>query len=135
MQHVADAAGISRALLYRHFPTKRDLFAAVYRRAADGLLAATELDTTTPIAEQVAAGLDAHLDYFVANRRTVLAANRSLAGDPVVQAVITDELEVLRARLLDAIAVPAARRAAVARDPAELARVRPDAVRRMARAR
>ena len=31
MQHVADAAGISRALLYRHFPTKRDLFAAVYR--------------------------------------------------------------------------------------------------------
>jgi AcrR family transcriptional regulator len=113
MQQVADAAGISRALLYRHFPTKRDLFAAVYRNAADGLLAITELDADVPMADQVAAGLDAHLDYFVANRNTVLAANRSLAGDPVVQAVIADELEVLRARMLDTFTIPGASRATV----------------------
>ena len=113
MQHVADTAGISRALLYRHFPTKRDLFAAVYRNAADGLLAVTELDADLPMADQVAEGLDAHLDYFVANRNTVLAANRSLAGDPVVQAVISDELEVLRARMLDTFTIPGTSRASV----------------------
>lgn len=102
MEEVAERAGVSRALLYQHFATKRDLFAAIYRRAADQLLDQTELDVAVPLAEQVAAGLEAHIDYFVANRHTVLAANRVLAGDPVIQAIISDELAVLRSRLLDA---------------------------------
>ncbi|MCT2582824.1 TetR/AcrR family transcriptional regulator [Actinophytocola gossypii] len=102
MEEIAAQAGISRALLYRHFPAKRDVFAAVYRQAADGLLARTELDPAVPVVDQLSAGLDAHLDYFVANRNTVLAANRTLAGDPVIQAVISDELAVLRQRLVDA---------------------------------
>ncbi|MFG2289549.1 TetR/AcrR family transcriptional regulator [Streptomyces sp. NPDC048595] len=105
MEDIAERAGISRALLYRYFPNKRDLFAAVYRQAADRLLAATQLDPAVPVAEQLTAGLDAHIDYFVAHRNTVLAANRVLAGDPVIQAVITDELAVLRQRLLDTTAL------------------------------
>jgi AcrR family transcriptional regulator len=103
MEEVATRAGVSRALLYRHFPAKRDLFAAVYRRAADRLLATTQLDPAGPWAEQVAAGLDAHLDYFTENRNTVLAANRVLAGDPRIQAVINDELAELQRRLLDTL--------------------------------
>ncbi|MEU5211692.1 helix-turn-helix domain-containing protein [Streptomyces sp. NPDC020742] len=114
MEDVAERAGISRALLYRYFPGKRDLFAAVYRQAADQLLAATRLDRDTPLTEQLAAGLDAHIDYFLAHRNTVLAANRVLAGDPVIQAVITDELAVLRARLLDATPLGDGPREAVA---------------------
>lgn len=102
MEDIAERAGISRALLYRYFPNKRDLFAAIYQQAADRLLAETELDPAVPAFEQLSAGLDAHIDYFVANRNTVLAANRELAGDPVIQAVIDDELAVLRRRLLDA---------------------------------
>ncbi|MER8188438.1 helix-turn-helix domain-containing protein [Kitasatospora sp. NPDC094015] len=102
MEDVASRAGISRALLYRHFANKRDLFAAVYQQAADRLLVASELDPGVPVFEQLSVGLDAHIDYFVANRNTVLTANRVLAGDPVIQAVITDELGVLRRRLLDA---------------------------------
>lgn len=101
MEEVAERAGISRALLYRYFPNKRDLFAAVYQQAADRLLARTELDPGRSVREQLSAGLDAHIDYFVAHRNTVLAANRVLAGDPVIQAVITDELAELRRRLLD----------------------------------
>lgn len=102
MEEVAERAGISRALLYRYFPGKRDLFTEVYRQAAARLLAETELDPDVPVFEQVTVGLDAHIDYFVANRNTVLAANRTLAGDPMIQAVIDDELTVLRRRLLDA---------------------------------
>jgi AcrR family transcriptional regulator len=102
MEHVAERAGVSRALLYKYFPAKRDLFAAVYRQAADQLLARTRLDPALPVLDQVSAGLDAHIDYFVANRNTVLAANRTLAGDPVIQAVITDELAALRERIVDA---------------------------------
>ncbi len=103
MEDIAERAGVSRALLYGHFPCKRDLFGAVYEQAAAQLIAATELNDERPLAEQVSAGLDAHIDYFVANRNTVLAANRVLAGDPTIQAIISDELAVIRARLLDAI--------------------------------
>jgi AcrR family transcriptional regulator len=100
MDEIALRAGVSRALLYRYFRSKRDLFAAVYQQAADRLLAATTFDAKQPLFPQVAAGLDAHLDYFVANRNTVLAANRVLAGDPTIQAIISGELGEIRDRLL-----------------------------------
>ncbi|WP_280231709.1 TetR/AcrR family transcriptional regulator [Nocardia cyriacigeorgica] len=105
MEDVATAAGVSRALLYRHFPTKRELFAAVYEQASADLLVATELDAARPFAEQLAAGLDAHFDYFEANAHSVIAANRVLATDPTIQAIISGELGELRRRMLDVLAV------------------------------
>ncbi|MFI1814820.1 TetR/AcrR family transcriptional regulator [Streptomyces sp. NPDC020422] len=100
MEQVAEQAGVSRALLYRHFPSKHALFAAVYQQAADRLLAETRLDPDRSLEEQRAQGMDVHLDYFLANRNAVLAANRVLAGDPVIQTIMTNELDALRARLL-----------------------------------
>jgi AcrR family transcriptional regulator len=100
MEEVADQAGVSRALLYRHFPSKQTLFAAVYQQAADQLLAETRLDPADSLLEQLIQGMDVHLDYFVANRNAVLAANRVLAGDPVIQTIMTNELDALRTRLL-----------------------------------
>lgn len=100
MEEVAERAGVSRALLYRHFAGKHELFAAVYQQAADQLLAETRFDPADTLVEQLGQGLDAHLDYFVANRNAVLAANRVLAGDPVIQTIMTNELDALRARLL-----------------------------------
>lgn len=105
VEEIAAQAGISRALLYRYFPSKRDLFTSVYKQASDQLLADTVLDPRKPLLEQLTAGLDTHFDYFAANRNTVLAANRLLVGDPVIQGVITDELAVLRERLLGVTAV------------------------------
>ncbi|MGW4291215.1 TetR/AcrR family transcriptional regulator [Streptomyces sp. NPDC004673] len=100
MEEVAGEAAVSRALLYRHFPSKHALFAAVYQQAADQLLAGTRLDPSHSLVEQLVQGMDVHLDYFVANRHAVLAANRVLAGDPVIQTIMTNELDALRARLL-----------------------------------
>ncbi|MGW3232739.1 TetR/AcrR family transcriptional regulator [Kitasatospora sp. NPDC001095] len=100
MEEVAEKAGVSRALLYRHFASKHDLFAAVYREAADGLLARTRFDPADTLVEQLVEGMDAHLDYFIANRHAVLAANRVLAGDQVIQTIIDEELDALRGRLL-----------------------------------
>lgn len=102
MDEVAERAGVSRALLYRYYSGKRDLFAGVYQQAAERLLDVTELTREGSLTEQIVAGLEAHIDYFVAHGNIVLAANRTLAGDPVIQAIITDELDVLRRRLLDA---------------------------------
>ncbi|WP_433656665.1 TetR/AcrR family transcriptional regulator [Nocardia sp. CA-128927] len=105
MEDVAASAGVSRALLYRHFPSKRDLFAGVYEQAAEQLLVATPLDNGRPLPEQLTAGLNTHFDYFEANANSVLAANRVLAGDPTIQAIIAGELGELRRRLLDALGV------------------------------
>lgn len=102
MEDIATHVGVSRALLYRYFPGKRDLFAAIYQRAADRLLDVAQVDPSLPLIETVSAGLDAHIDYFAANRLTVLAANRTLAGDPLIQTIIDDELAALRGRMLDA---------------------------------
>lgn len=114
MEQVAAETGVSRALLYQHFPNKRELFAAVYRRAADRLLDVTVLDPTLPLDDQVRSGLDEHFDYFEANRRTVLDANRTLGGDPVIQAIITGELSALRDRMLEVVGLDDARRATAA---------------------
>ncbi|MER5886166.1 TetR/AcrR family transcriptional regulator [Streptomyces sp. NPDC001941] len=100
MEQIAEEAGISRALLYRHFSSKHDLFAAVYQQAADALLDASVLDPADSLVEQLVKGMDVHLDYFTANRHAVLAANRTLVGDPVVQTIMTNELDQLRTRLL-----------------------------------
>lgn len=100
MEEVAQRAGVSRALLYRHFPSKHALFAAVYQDAADRLLAETRIDPADSLLEQIVQGMEVHLDYFVANRNAVLTANRVLAGDPVIQAIMTGELDALRSRLL-----------------------------------
>ncbi len=38
MEHVAATAGVSKALVYQHFPSKEELFAAVTRRVVEGFL-------------------------------------------------------------------------------------------------
>lgn len=100
MEDVAEHAGVSRALLYRYFPSKRDLFAALYQQVAERLLARTRLDPADTLVEQLVEGLDAHIEYFAENRNTVLAANRVLAGDRLVRTIISGELDALRERLL-----------------------------------
>ncbi|UAK31019.1 TetR/AcrR family transcriptional regulator [Nocardia asteroides] len=113
MEDVAAAAGVSRALLYRHFPSKRDLFVGVYQQAVDQLLVATRLDTEGPLTEQLAAALDTHFDYFEANANGVLAANRVLGRDPTIQALIAGELAEVRRRLLDTLGVEGTVRAQI----------------------
>ncbi|MCC9305814.1 TetR/AcrR family transcriptional regulator [Kitasatospora sp. RB6PN24] len=103
MEDVASKAGVSRALLYRHFASKQALFAAVYEQAAARLLERTRFDPGDTLVEQLTEGIDAHLDYFIANRQAVLAANRVLAGDPVVQTIMSNELDELRSRLLNVL--------------------------------
>ncbi|ATL68963.1 TetR/AcrR family transcriptional regulator [Nocardia terpenica] len=113
MDQVAERAGISRALLYRHFPKKSALFAAIYQRAAEALQAEVHIDPDLPLADQVAAGLDAHLEYFATNRNTVLAANRVLSGDPVVQAIVFGEHAAMHDMVLAAAGLTSQARGAM----------------------
>lgn len=74
MQDVADAAGLGRATVYRHFPAREALIAAIGRAAMDDLAEALErarLEEGDPL-EALARGLQAI--FAVGDRYRVLAA-------------------------------------------------------------
>src|SRR5436305_13021702 len=60
VDEIAEAAGISRGLLFHYFPTKRDFYAAVAQEAARRLLVVTEPDPALHHTERLHATLAAH---------------------------------------------------------------------------
>src|SRR3954453_10622231 len=64
MARIAREAGISKALLYHYFASKRQLFETAITAAAEDPRRGTEgVDTTPPPVEQVTASLDAFLRW------------------------------------------------------------------------
>jgi len=80
VDHIADAAGISKGLLYHYFPTKRAYYVACVERAAADLVAAcTEaIPTNLPPLEQLDRGITAYLEYVRAH--DVAYANLMIRG-------------------------------------------------------
>ena len=102
MEDIAVHAGVSRALLYHYYPSKRDLYVAIFERASNRLLAHDGPDPQLPLAEQLAAGLEAHIQSFVDHPFEAVAINRgALSDDPAIQAIVTEELNVVGQRLVD----------------------------------
>jgi len=64
MSEVAAAAGISKGLLYHYFPGKREFFAATLEAAAAELRAVTQTDPEKAPLEQLAAAVDAYLEWI-----------------------------------------------------------------------
>jgi AcrR family transcriptional regulator len=92
---IAEAAGISKGLLYHYFPTKRAFYAATVRAAAARLVASTETDDSAAPFERLHAGLDAYLGYVRVHARAYATLLRSGVGvDPEI-ARIVDETRVL----------------------------------------
>jgi AcrR family transcriptional regulator len=102
VENIAARAGVSRALMYHHFPSKRDLFIAILRRASNRFLARVSPDPQLTLAEQLASGLEAHIQSFVDHPFEAFAINRgALSYDPAIQAIIAEELNVVGRRLVD----------------------------------
>jgi AcrR family transcriptional regulator len=88
MEAVAARAGVSKALLFHYFPTKRDYRIAVAQAAADDLLARTEVPLDDDVLSGLRAGLDAFVDYLETHRDAYVGLVRgSVGGDPALQAV------------------------------------------------
>lgn len=78
LEEIARRAGVGIGTLYRHFPTREALVAAVYARELEQLGAAADsLLATRPAGEALAAWLDLLIDYIAAKRvvAPVLQAN------------------------------------------------------------
>ncbi len=102
VEDIAARAGVSRALVYHYFPSKRDLYVAIFKRASQRFLARASPDPRLPLADQLANGLEAHIQYFADHPFEAIAINRGvLSDDPAVQAIIAEELNIIARRLID----------------------------------
>ncbi|MCV7090991.1 MULTISPECIES: TetR/AcrR family transcriptional regulator [Mycobacterium] len=102
MDDIAARAHVSRATLYHYFPCKRDLYAAIFRRASSRMLAHMSDDPQLSLAEQLATGLEAHIQSFVDRPFEAVTINRGVwSDDPAVQAIVAEELNVVGQRLID----------------------------------
>ncbi|MEH0573727.1 MULTISPECIES: TetR/AcrR family transcriptional regulator [Streptomyces] len=103
IEQVAEIAGVSRGLLYHYFPTKRDFFAAVVERESERMLRMTAAVPGVPVREQLAAGLDAFLEYVETHAHGYRAFHRAdAAGDQAVRkvyqrALVAQERQILAA--------------------------------------
>jgi len=102
MARFAREAGISKALLYHYFPSKRALFEAVLTQAADQLRSVTEPDASLSPVEQLAASLDAFLVWIDDHADAYLKLMASLQV-PEVRELIDDVREQTAQRILGGI--------------------------------
>jgi AcrR family transcriptional regulator len=103
MSRIAREAGISKALLYHYFPSKRQLFETALTAAADDLQRRTAaVDATLPPVEQVSASLDAFLQWVDDNgdgyRRLIESA-----GIPEVREIVGAVRATTAQRILDGL--------------------------------
>ena len=93
---VAERAGVATGTVYRHFPSKAELFAEVFREASqrevDSMAAAAE-SATGGAAERIAAGVEIFARRALRGRRMAYA----LLAEPVDPAVEAERLVFRRA--------------------------------------
>lgn len=100
MDEVAEAAGVSKPLVYLYLNSKDDLFTACIRREADALAAAVRdaVDPAAPPRDQLWSGLLGFFAHTAAHPDgwTVLYAQARTGGEPFAA-----EVAALRARIVD----------------------------------
>jgi AcrR family transcriptional regulator len=88
MDDIAERAGVSKPVLYQHFPGKLELYLALLDASCDGLVEAVRgaLASTTDNQERVAATMDAYLNFVGENDGTFrLVFESDLTGEPAVR--------------------------------------------------
>ncbi|GAB4200783.1 MAG: hypothetical protein OHK0013_12130 [Sandaracinaceae bacterium] len=98
---IAEAAGISKGLLYHYFGSKRDFYVAIVRESAARLVEATAIRTDLPPAERARAGIEAYLDFAQDHSNAFVALLRGGIGhDAEVQEIIDRTRETILQRML-----------------------------------
>jgi AcrR family transcriptional regulator len=103
MARIAREAGISKALLYHYFPTKRDFFLATLLEAAEEVRRRTEPDPELPPGEALAGSLDAFLAWIEENETAYRKLLESAGSVPEVGALIDEVRDRTSVRILDGL--------------------------------
>ncbi|MDO8186801.1 helix-turn-helix domain-containing protein [Conexibacter sp. JD483] len=86
MRQIADASGLTRTTVYRHFPSREELLRAIFRVVAAEIDAAMEQATAgDPPLEQVMAAI-ARMSFALDRRFRFLIGHDALAGEEAQQA-------------------------------------------------
>ena len=100
MAQIARTAGISKALLYHYFPSKRAYFQATLTGKARELAARTAPDPALAPLDQLRASVDAYLGWVEENPRTYERLRRSVGTAPELRAVVEEVRAATAARIL-----------------------------------
>ncbi|MBA2578909.1 MAG: TetR/AcrR family transcriptional regulator [Euzebyaceae bacterium] len=116
MEQLADAAGVSKPVLYQHFPSKRDLYLAIVRDAVAQLerRVGNALLGTTSNRDRVHGAISAYFDFVEDRRFRLLFATAELTDADVREAV-----ESAMVRVANAVAVLIAEDAGLSGSAAE----------------
>lgn len=114
IDRIAEAAGISRGLLFHYFPTKRDFHVAVVRAAAEQMLEVTAPDADVDPVERLRAGLVAYIDFVADNHALYVSLVRGAAGgDDELQEIFDQTRARIVARVVEALDIGSGNPAAV----------------------
>ncbi len=100
IEEIAEAAGVSKGLLYHYFPTKKDFVLAALARGQQELADRMRPDPKLDPATQLEVGLDAFLDYVEEHASAYRAIfRRGGGGDPEISAALdaarTEQMETM----------------------------------------
>ena len=106
---IAKAAGISKGLLYHYFPSKRDYYVEVVRRAAGQLIERTDGASSEEVSlEALRRALDAYLDFVDQHARSYVALVRGgIGSDPEVAQLLEATRRTLTERIVSRISAEA----------------------------
>lgn len=90
IEDIAEAAGVSKNLLYHYFSGKRELYIATIRAATQEMLRRTEPDLRLDPLVRLAESIDQHLRYVEEHADGYIKLLRGAASDPEVQDIISD---------------------------------------------
>lgn len=88
IEEIAEAAGVSKGLLYHYFPTKKDFIVAAIERGQRQLTEVLRPDPSLDAEAQLDASLDGFLDYVEEHATAYAAIFRGGSGDPEIGAVL-----------------------------------------------
>jgi AcrR family transcriptional regulator len=103
MDEIAERAGVSKPVLYQHFPSKRDLYLALLEQHTDELVEATRraLASTSDNKQRVAATMDAFYAFIDSESESFrLVFESDFTSDPEVREL----LETMQRRCAEAVA-------------------------------
>jgi AcrR family transcriptional regulator len=103
MSKIAAEVGISKALLYHYFPSKRAFFEETLSAWAEQLRERTEPDPDLPPIEQLKGSLDAFLSLVEENAAAYRNLMDSATGVPEIRDLIEEVRRATAQRILDAL--------------------------------
>jgi AcrR family transcriptional regulator len=104
MAAIAREAGISKALLYHYFPSKRDYFLATVGQAAEELARRTAPDPSLPPWDQLRGSLDAYLELVGENSDAYVKLLQTASSVPEISEIIDAIRGATANRILEGLA-------------------------------